>query len=83
LFYPDFIAKLTNWKILIVDTKNWQTASSQETKDKAKWLQKWIKKQKIDVVWWIVVKVWEIWMINDRDVYSFDGKYSEFEVLDL
>jgi hypothetical protein len=30
-----------------------------------------------------VVKVWEVWMINNRNVYSFDGKYSEFEVLDL
>lgn len=79
LFYPDFIAKLQNWKILIVDTKNWQTAIW--AKDRAEWLQKWIKTQKLNIIWWILVNVWWVWMINNNDVYKFDENYSEFKKL--
>lgn len=83
LFYPDFIAKLQNGKILIVDTKDGQTASSEETKNKAEWLQKWSNEQKdLEVIAWIVVNVWWIWMINNNEIYNFDWSYSEFKNLD-
>lgn len=82
LFYPDFIVKLKNWKVLIVDTKDGQTASAIETKNKAEWLQKWCKTQKdLEIIAWIVVNIWWIWIINNNEVYNFDGNYSEFKNL--
>jgi len=76
LFYPDWIVKLSNWKVLIVDTKSWNTA--EWAKYRAEGLQKWIKTQKIDIIWWIVINVWWEWKINNREVYNFDDNYSEF-----
>lgn len=76
LFYPDWIAKLNNWKILIVDTKAWNTA--EWAKYRTEGLQKWIKIQKLDIIWWIVVKNWWEWKINDKENYNFDDNYSEF-----
>jgi len=42
LFYLDFIVKKDN-KLYLLDTKKGETAKSQNTKDKAEALQKWIK----------------------------------------
>jgi type III restriction enzyme len=79
LFYPDWIVKLNDWKIIIVDTKDWNTAISQDTKDKAAALQKWIKTQKsLNIIWWIVVNVWWGWKINNNDIYTVDKDYKEF-----
>ncbi len=79
LFYVDFIAKLKNWKILMVDTKDWITATPQETKDKAEALQKWIKNQKdLDIIWGIVLNSWWTWKINNKETYNIDVDYSEF-----
>ncbi|MDD4151735.1 MAG: restriction endonuclease subunit R, partial [Candidatus Gracilibacteria bacterium] len=79
LFYPDFIAKLQNGKILIVDTKNGQTAIG--AKDRAEGLQKWIKTQKLNIIGGIVVNVGGVWMINNNEVYNFNENYSEFKNL--
>ena len=63
----------------MVDTKSWITATSQETKDKAEWLQKWIKNQKeLDIIWWIVINAWWVWKINNNGVYNIDKNNSEF-----
>lgn len=79
LFYVDFIAKLKNWKILMVDTKDWITAMSQETKDKAQALQKWIKNKKdLNIIWWIVLNSWWTWKINNKEIYNIDKNNSEF-----
>lgn len=51
LFYPDWIGKLKNGKIFIIDTKGGFTATSSETKNKAEALQAWIQKQtKLDII---------------------------------
>lgn len=79
LFYPDWIAKLKDWRILIVDTKDWNTATSNDTKDKSEALYKWIKNHdKLNIIWWIVVNIWWIWMINNKEKYNVDWNYSEF-----
>ena len=81
LFYPDWIAQLENGKILIVDTKSGNTESSQETKDKAEELQKWAKKQDLDIIAGIVVKVSEIWKINRNKEYNYDPNHKDWEDL--
>ena len=82
LFYPDWIGKLKNGKIFIIDTKWGFTATSSETKNKAEALQAWIQKQtKLDIIWGIVVQVWGQWMINQNETYNVDNNYSEFENL--
>jgi len=84
LFYPDWIIKLKN-KILILDTKLGQTASSPETKDKAEALQEWIKDQnKKSKVFdgGIVVKVSEVWKLNNNKTYNYDTSYSDWISLD-
>ena len=43
LFYPDFIIR-TKSRVCLLDPKNDITAKSQETADKSKALQDWIKK---------------------------------------
>lgn len=79
LFYPDWIVKLNDWRIIIADTKDWNTAISQDTKDKAEALQKWIKIQKdLKIIWWIVVNVWWEWKINNKEVYNIDKDFKEF-----
>ncbi|EKE28193.1 MAG: Type III restriction enzyme, res subunit family [uncultured bacterium (gcode 4)] len=79
LFYPDWIAKLSNGKILIVDTKDWVTARDPETIDKADSLQKWIKETgNKNIIWGIVVKVGDIWRVNNKEIYKFDDNYWEF-----
>lgn len=79
LFYPDWIIRLNDWRILITDTKDWNTATSQDTKDKAEALQKWIKTQsKLQIIWWIVINLWWEWKINNKEVYNIEKDYKEF-----
>ncbi|MCH8518140.1 DEAD/DEAH box helicase family protein [Candidatus Gracilibacteria bacterium] len=82
LFYPDWIGKLKNGKIFIIDTKQGFTATSSETKNKAEALQAWIQTQtKLDIVGGIAVQVGGIWKLNTHKVYKVDRDYSEFESL--
>ncbi|MDD5770039.1 MAG: restriction endonuclease subunit R, partial [Candidatus Gracilibacteria bacterium] len=79
LFYVDFIVKLKNGKILMVDTKSGITATSQETKNKAEALQKWIKNQKdLDIIGGIVLNTGGTWKINNKETYNIDKNNSEF-----
>ncbi|MDD2907595.1 MAG: DEAD/DEAH box helicase family protein [Candidatus Gracilibacteria bacterium] len=79
LFYPDWIVKLNDGRILIVDTKDGNTAISQDTKDKAEELQKWIKSQKgFSIVGGIVLNVGGEWKVNNKEVYNIDKDYKDF-----
>lgn len=83
LFYPDWIIKLKSGKILIVDTKKGDTASSNETKAKAEALQEWIKNQKNkDLVGGIVVEFSGIWKVNSNKIYVYENSGKDFSFLD-
>lgn len=83
LFYPDWIIKLKSGKIIIVDTKKGDTASSNETKAKAEALQEWIKNQKNkNLIGGIVVEFSGIWKINSNKVYTYENSGKDFEFLD-
>ena len=85
LFYPDFIVKTKN-KVYFVDPKNDITAKSQETADKNKSLQKWIKKNqskydfKIDGG--IVIEKYPDWKINRKENYFYENE-KDWEILNL
>ena len=78
LFYPDFIIK-TNDTLYIIDTKDGETAKSQETADKNKALQEWIvinkKKFKIDIIGGIVIEQYPNWKINKKTIYIYESDY--------
>lgn len=83
LFFPDWIIKIKKRKILILDTKQGQTARSHETKDKAEALQEWIKNNKNkNIKGGIVASVSDIWRINNKANYKWDKNYSEWNYLD-
>jgi len=82
LFFPDWIIKLKNGKILILDTKQGLTAKLNDTKYKAEALQEWINKDKKDIDGGIVVNVSGIWKINNNKEYYWNPNYSEWENLD-
>lgn len=77
LFYPDWIYKKKDGTIGIWDTKGGQTASSQETKDKAEELQRHIKslnnlnRDGIRYEGGIVRKENAMWYFNNNDVYQY------------
>jgi type III restriction enzyme len=85
LFYPDFIIKKGN-NIYLIDTKSGNTAKSQETADKNKALQKWIKSQKdkydFKITGGIVDFKHPNWRINRKEDYVYekdeDWKIVEF-----
>lgn len=88
LFYPDWIIKLKDNKIGIFDTKGGQTASSQETIEKAEALNKYIKQlNKIggcehEFIGGIVIKENEQWYYNDNSSYSYrQGKLDDWKLL--
>ena len=88
LFYPDWIVKLKNGKILICDTKAGDSAKEdyEHTKEKAEALQKWLKNNNISktkYVGGIVVNHNGIWKINVKDKYKWDPHYSEFDLLEV
>jgi type III restriction enzyme len=84
LFYPDWIIILKK-KIYILDTKQGETASSDDTKRKAEALQEWIgEKNKDNNIFQggIVVNVSGIWKLNDNKEYKKDINFSEWKDLD-
>jgi len=79
LFYPDWIVKLKEGKILILDTKKGLTAKNNDTKLKAEALQEWIEKScHKNIVGGIVANVSGIWKINKNKTYKWDGNYSDW-----
>lgn len=88
LFYPDWIIKLKDNKVGIFDTKGGQTASSQETIEKAEALNKYIKQlNKIggcehELIGGIVIKENEQWYYNDNSSYYYrQGKLDDWKLL--
>lgn len=77
LFYPDFIIKKEN-KIYLLDTKSGNTAKSQETADKNKALQKWIKAKKetydFEIIGGIIDFKHPNWRINKKDNYVYENQ---------
>ena len=71
LFYPDWIVKLDDCRICILDTKAGDTAKSQETRDKAEALQKRIEYlnsvSKIKYIGGIVIKANNQWYIQSEE----------------
>ncbi len=85
LFYPDFIIK-TKSKVYLVDPKNDIIAKSQETADKNKALQKWIKKNQskydFEIDGGIVIEKYPNWKINRNENYSYENE-KDWDILDL
>ena len=77
LFYPDFIIKKKN-KIYLLDTKSGNTAKSQETADKNKALQQWIKSKKGKYDFEIIGGIMDFkhpnWRINKKDNYVYENE---------
>ncbi|MBO5731707.1 MAG: hypothetical protein J6R67_10950 [Treponema sp.] len=77
LFYPDWIIKLADGRICILDTKGGNTASSQETKDKAEELHRRItvlnRTSKRKYCGGIVIFANGQWYINDCEEYNYSG----------
>lgn len=71
LFYPDWIINFKNGKIGIFDTKQGQTATSQETADKAKALSKKIKELGKKYIGGIVVMENKVWYYSNSESYSY------------
>ncbi len=84
LFYPDWIIRLKDERIFILDTKKGMTAKDKDTKLKAEALQKWIKNSgNKDLIGGIVANVSGIWKVNKNKTYKWDQNYSEWENLEL
>ncbi len=84
LFYPDWIVRLTDGRVLILDTKAGFTLMG-ETKLKAEALQEWIaehNKQKKVFEGGIVANVSGIWKVNSEKKYEFNEMYPGFRALD-
>ena len=85
LFYPDFIVK-TQKKVYLLDTKSGATAKSQETADKNKALQNWIriknKKYNVEIVGGIVEFKHPNWRINRKEKYIYENE-SDWTELEL
>lgn len=71
LFYPDWIIRFKDGKIGIFDTKQGQTAISQETIDKAKTLSLKIKELGKKYVGGIVVMENKVWHYNNSESYLY------------
>jgi len=75
IFYPDWILKLSNGKLLIADTKLGQTAS--DTEGRAEALAARLKKMGANYLGGIIVKENGIWHINQAPDYEYTpGKLS-------
>jgi type III restriction enzyme len=78
LFYPDWIIRFKNGKVGVFDTKDGETAITQETKDKAEYLVLKIKKLDKKIIGGIVVFENGIWYYNDSKKYFYQkGKINE------
>jgi type III restriction enzyme len=77
LFYPDFVVKKGN-SIYLIDTKSGITAKSQETADKNKALQKWIKSKEEKCDFKIIGGIADFkhpnWRINRKEDYVFENE---------
>ena len=71
LFYPDWIIKFVDGRIGIFDTKEGDTATSQETKDKALALHSKLKEFGKNFVGGIVVFENGVWYYNDSAKYEY------------
>lgn len=85
LFYPDFIVRTKN-RIYLLDPKNDNTAKSQETADKGKALQDWIKKNQskysFEIIGGIVIEKYPNWSINSKKTYVYESE-QDWDILDL
>lgn len=78
LFYPDWIILFKDGRIGIFDTKEGDTATSQETKDKALALSKRLKELGKKYVGGIVVFENGVWYYNNSEKYYYvKGKVGE------
>ncbi len=78
LFYPDWIIKFKDGRVGIFDTKDGDTATSQETKDKAGALSKKLKELGKKYVGGIAVFENGVWYYNDAKKYDYPkGKVGE------
>lgn len=78
LFYPDWIILFKDGRIGIFDTKEGDTATSQETKDKALALSKRLKELSKKYVGGIVVFENGVWYYNNSEKYDYvKGKVGE------
>lgn len=71
LFYPDWIIKFVDGRVGIFDTKEGDTATSQETKDKALTLHSKLKEFGKNFVGGIVVFENGVWYYNDSAKYEY------------
>ncbi len=85
LFYPDFIIRTEN-SVYLLDPKNDITAKSQETADKSKALQDWIKKNQsrysFEIIGGIVIEKYPNWSINNKKTYVYESE-QDWDILDL
>lgn len=85
LFYPDFIIRTEN-RVYLLDSKNDITAKSQETADKGKALQQWIKDNQsnysFEIVGGIVVEKYPKWLINNTGNYVYENE-KDWEILEM
>lgn len=85
LFHPDFVAR-TKKRVYLLDPKNDITAKSQETADKSKALQDWIKKNQskysFEVIGGIVIEKYPNWSINSKKTYIYEND-RDWDILDL
>ena len=85
LFYPDFIIRTKN-RVYLLDPKNDITAKSQETADKSKALQDWIKKNQsrysFEIIGGIVIEKYPNWSINSKKTYIYEND-QDWDVLNL
>jgi type III restriction enzyme len=77
LFYLDFIVKKGDI-VYLLDTKSGNTAKSQETADKNKALQQWIKSKKevyeVNIIGGIVDYKHPSWRINTKENYVYENE---------
>ena len=89
LFYPDWVIRFKDGRIGIFDTKDGNTGTSQETKDKAVALAKWVKQLGKNYVGGIAIFENGIWYCNDGSKYEYikgksvnsDKNWKKFEDL--
>jgi len=85
LFYPDFVVRTKNL-VYLLDPKNDITAKSQETADKSKALQGWIKKNQskysFEIIGGIVIEKYPNWSINRKKAYVYENE-QDWDILNL
>ena len=85
LFYPDFVVRTKNL-VYLLDPKNDITAKSQETADKSKALQEWIKKNQskysFEIIGGIVIEKYPNWSINRKKTYVYEND-QDWDILSI